>query len=77
VKNEKRFLLIHMGRKRASRDGGVMTPSPRPVRQSRNTLGFSQSGSAFSFPVTAQFDGRQGVGQRTAGRICNFTFVRK
>jgi hypothetical protein len=62
---------------RISRDGSARLMARGLSGKAENTLGFSQSGSAFSFPVTAQFDSRQGVGQRTAGRICNFSFVRK
>lgn len=45
--------------------------------KAEHTTGFQQPGSPFSFSVTARFEGNRGTGARTAGRTCNFTFVRK
>lgn len=45
--------------------------------KAEHTAGFQQPGSPFSFPVTARFERNRGTGVRTAGRTCNFTFVKK
>ena len=35
------------------------------------------TGSAYSFDVTARFEGSRGSGNRVGGRVCNFTFVKQ
>ena len=41
------------------------------------TAGFEQTGSRFSYPVSARFEAKRGTGLRTQGRTCNFTFVKQ
>jgi hypothetical protein len=41
------------------------------------TAGFEQTGSRFSYPVSARFEAKRGTGLRSQGRTCTFTFVKQ
>ena len=60
-----------------SADGSARLLATGLNGNSDHVLGFQQSGSSFTFAVTARFTGTKGAGSRTAGRTCTFSFVKK
>lgn len=58
-------------------DGSATMTASGLTGSASTTLGRVSTGTPYSFPVTARFDGASGSGQRVGGRACTFTFSRQ